>query len=113
MDRSAHVLYRKRKGAMEITVSRGIIGSEIKLLFAKLQRHRLTSPVTAVIFIKAGKKYRLGRLDQLDMARLRRLIEECLASYTKCGIQLVEAAGGRGAIYKPRVHSAKFKSKIR
>ena len=52
MDRSSHVIYRKRNGALEITVSRGVIQSEIDLLMNKLAMHRTSVPLSNVVLIK-------------------------------------------------------------
>ena len=59
---------------------------------------------------KKNKKYRLGLLTQLDLGKLIETIEDCLVKYTSCGIQLTEKTAGSGALYKSRVHGAKFKN---
>ena len=43
MDRSAHVTYRKRAGAFEITVRRGVISGELQQLLSKLSMHRMST----------------------------------------------------------------------
>ena len=43
MARTAHVSYRRRNGALEITVRRGITDSEMDTLIAKLGAHRLST----------------------------------------------------------------------
>ena len=95
---------------MEIAISRGCSRSEFKLLFAKLSRHRGTVPMTSIILIKGGKQYRLGSLEEQDFAKLKEMILNCLSQYKQCGIKLVEVKPGSGAMYKPGVHGARFKS---
>ena len=113
MDRSAHVLYRKRNGAFEITVRRGVINGELQQLLSKLSAHRGSISSSYVSIIKGKKKYRLGRLDQLDLRKLLQMIEECLASYSSVGLLITEQAAGGGALYKSRIHKARFKNKSR
>lgn len=111
MDRSAHVVYRQRKGAMEITVKRGAIARELDLLIAKLKAHMQSVPFTAVVFIRGGKKYRLGKLGDLGLAKLRGMILQALAAFSQCGVHLVEAKSRTGAMYRGSVHGPKFKSR--
>ena len=113
MDRSSHVLYRKRRGTFEITVSRGVVQSEIDLLMNKLAMHRSTVPMSSIILIKARKRFRLGSLDDLDFERLKELISQCLQKYKSCGLLIIDAKPGSGALHKPHVHKARFKSKSR
>jgi len=113
MDRSTHITYRKRQGRMEITISRGCDTSEFGLLFAKLARHRSSVPLTSVVLIKGGKKYRLGSLEEQDFEKLKEMIINCLSRYKQCGIMLVEVKPGSGAMYKPHMHNVRFKSDIR
>ena len=113
MDSSAHVIYRKRAGAFEITVRRGVIGSEIQQLLSKLSMHRLSMSGSYLVIIKGNKRYRLGRLSEFDLRELRDLIGDCVDSYGSCGLEVVEAAAGAGALYKPGVHNARFKSDAR
>ena len=113
MDRSTHVLYRNRQGTMEITVKRGVLGSEIDLLMSKLAMHRTSVPMSSVVFVKGRKRFRLGSLDSLDFAKLREMVAQCLNQYRTCGILLIETKPGTGAMYKPGVHKSRFKSNAR
>ena len=113
MDRSSHVLYRKRGGSFEITVSRGVIQSEVDLLINKLELHRASVPMSSVVLIKGKKRYRLGSLDDIDFERLKEMIGQCLQKYKSCGILIIDAKPGSGALNKPQVHKARFKSKGR
>ena len=113
MDRSSHVLYRKRQGTLEITVSRGVITSELDLLFSKLAMHRTSVPMSSVIIIKGNKKYRLGSLDDIDFGKLKEMVGNCLEKYSKCGLLIIDAKPGSGAMHKPHVHKARFKNNSR
>ena len=111
MDRSAHVTYRHRSGRMEITINRGCSQSELTLLFAKLNEHRMSVSHTTVVFTKGRKTYRLGPLDDQDFDQLRQKILECLHHYKQCGISLVEVKPGKGAMYRPSTHGTRFKNR--
>ena len=111
MDRSAHVTYRHRSGRMEITINRGCSQSELTLLFAKLNEHRMSVSHTTVVFTKGRRTYRLGPLDDQDFDQLRQKILECLHHYKQCGISLVEVKPGKGAMYRPSTHGTRFKNR--
>ena len=114
MDRSAGVTYRKRSGAFEITVKRSAVKSEIDQVLQKLSMHRMSTYGSMVILIKGTRRYRLGKLTDINLTHLRELIEECLQQYGNCGIEITETnRAGTGALYKPGVHKARFKSKAR
>ena len=113
MDRSRHVSYRKRSGVFEVTVRRGAINAELQQLLSKLSLHRASVHGSYVVIVKGRKKYRLGRLDQLDLRKLLSMIQDCLHEYGVCGVQITEHTAGAGALYKSRAHSAKFKNEIR
>ena len=55
MDSSAHIIYRKRAGAFEITVRRGVIGSELQQLLSKLSMHRMGMSGSYLVIIKGTK----------------------------------------------------------
>ena len=113
MDSSAHVMYRNRSGTMEITVRRNVTTSEIRVLFSKLSAHRMSASGSNVVLIKGGKRFRLGKLSEIDMHYLRKLIEECLAQYGSCGIEITEAQQGRGAMYDRKLHTKRFRASAR
>lgn len=114
MDRSASVTYRKRSGAFEITLKRGAIDSEIQQVLQKLSMHRMSTHGSMLILIKGTRRYRLGKLSEVNLKHLRELIEECLGQYGNCGLEITETnRAGTGALYKPNVHRARFKSKAR
>ena len=113
MDSSAHVIYRKRAGAMEITVKRGVVGAAVRQLMSRLSMHRLSAFGSHVVIIKGSKRYRLGPLAELDLKYLMELVDECLQQYGTCGLELTESRAGSGALYKAGVHGARFKSSAR
>ena len=113
MDRSAHVTYRKRAGAFEITVRRGAVKTEIQQLLSKLSMHRMSVHGSHVVLIKGSKRFRLGPLAEINLQYLNELVDECLRSYGTCGLEITETQAGRGALYKAGAHSARFKSNAR
>jgi hypothetical protein len=66
-----------------------------------------------VVFVKGRKKYRLGSLDSIKFDKLREMIAQCLKQYSTCGILLIEAKPGTGALHRPGVHGPRFKSNAR
>ena len=113
MDRSAHVMYRKRGGAFEITVRRGGINGELQQMLSKLSTHRMQTGGSRVVIIKGGRRYKLGLLTEIDLRYLIDLVSECVAQYGNCGLEITEEVAGRGPLYKKHVHSARFKSDSR
>ena len=85
MDSSAHTVYRKRSGAFEITFRRGAGVQEFNNLIAKLDMHRMSVAGSYLVFIKGRRRYRLGKLTDLDLDKLSELIEEALQQYGQCG----------------------------
>ena len=114
MDRSAHVMYRKRAGIFEITVRRGAVRGEFQTLLAKLEMHRMSTSGSLVTLIKGNKRFRLGKLTEINMRYLRELVENCLEQYGSCGLEITETdQAGEGALYKSSVHNKRFKAKAR
>ena len=113
MDRSAHVTYRKRAGAFEITARRGVTHSEMQQLLSKLSIHRMSIHGSHLVIIKGSKRYRLGPLAEINLKYLTELVRECIDQYGSCGLEITESRAGVGALYKPGAHSARFKSNAR
>ena len=113
MDRSAHVTYRKRAGVFEITIRRGVTNQELQILQSKLSMHRLSVQGSYLVQIKGTRHVNLGLLANVDLRKLRELIDECIRQYGICGLQITESAAGTGALYKPHVHGARFKNNAR
>ena len=108
LDRSAHVMYRRRHRTMEITVKRGVSEAEMDLLMSKLLAQQVSAPGCMVVMVKGGKRYPMGPVSAARIKTLRALIHECLDRYATCGIHLIE--GGRvGAISKKLANSTAFK----
>jgi len=113
MDRSAHVMYRNRRGVFEITVRRGVINEELDQLTSKLSLHRMHQSGSRITIIKGSNRYRLGLLSQMDLKHLVSLILECISQYGQCGIEIVEERSGSGPLYKGNMHHPRFKMKAR
>ena len=111
MDRSAHVTYRARRGIFEITVRKHYTEQEMQLLLHKLRSHSASTDAYVSI-IKGKSKYRLGKLRQYDLARLRLLVEECTEQYGSCGLE-ISGQPGTGTLFKPAVHGSRFKNQAR
>jgi hypothetical protein len=113
MDRSAHITYRKRAGAFEITIRRGANASELQQMVAKLSMHRMSVHGSHVVIIKGNKRFRLGPLGEINFKYLSELVDECVSQYGSCGLEITEMQAGMGSIYKGNAHGARFKSKVR
>jgi hypothetical protein len=113
MDRSAHVTYRKRAGAFEITIRRGVIASEMKQMLSKLSMHRMSVHGSHIVIIKGSKRFRLGPLGEINFKYLSDLVDECIQQYGSCGLEITERQAGRGSLYKGHTHGARFKSSAR
>jgi hypothetical protein len=113
MDSSAHVVYRKRAGAFEITVKRGAVAQEFQQLLTKLSMHRMSTSDSLVTIIKGSRRYRLGKLSEINLKYLQEMIEECVLQYGTCGLEITEPHAGTGALYGSGVHKARFKSNAR
>ena len=113
MDRSAHVTYRKRRGAFEITVRRGVVNAELQQMLSKLSKHRMHQGGSHVVIIKGGRRYKLGLLTEIDLRYLLDLISECVSTYGNCGLEITEEVAGSGPLYRGNLHKARFKSDSR
>ena len=112
LDRSAHVSYRRRGAALEITVQRGATEYELDTLFGKLGAHRLATIGSVIYIIKGGRKKKIGKLDRVDLDKLREKVEECLDKYSSAGL-LVQDTEHRGALHKSYLHGMRFKENLR
>ena len=67
-----------------------------------------------VTLIKGNKRFRLGKLTEINMRYLRELVDNCLEQYGSCGLEITETdQAGEGALYKSSVHNKRFKAKAR
>ena len=113
MDRSRHVVYRKRSGVFEITVRSGVIDAELNQLMSKLSTQRSLVGGSKVTIIKGSRRYRMGLLTELDLQYLLKLIAECVDQYGSCGLELTEARPGTGPLYRGNMHKPRFKARTR
>ena len=88
MDRSAHVVYRKRSGVFEITAKRGVLRQELQQMLSKLSMHRMSVGGSMVTIIKGRKRFRLGKLSEINLQYLRELVEDCVDQYGNCGLEI-------------------------
>ena len=111
MDRSAHVLYRRRGACIEITVHRGVVPFEMDTLIGKLGAHRLSTTKTA-LFFTAGRKKKLGLLDRIDLEKLRDKINKALDKRKQVGIAICDEQH-RGILHKAGGHEREMKESMR
>jgi len=112
MDRSAHVAYRRRRGAIEITISRGITNHELDTLIAKLGAHRLSTRSAFLYLIKGNSKKLVARLDKVNLEKFRDKIHDCLSKYSTIGL-LVQDTFQKGALHKGFSHGMEMKEQMR
>ena len=112
MAKTAHVSYRRRNGALEITVRRGITESEMDTLIAKLGAHRLSTGTSFLYIIKGGSKKLISRLSSIKLEKLREQIHECLDKYSSIGL-LVQDTYRKGALHKGYSHGMEMEEALR
>ena len=111
MDRSAHVLYRRRGHSIEITVLRGVTAYELDTLIGKLSAHRL-STTRSTLFFTDGRKKKLGSLDRIDMEKLRDKVQKALDKRRQIGIEISDQSH-RGIMHKAGGHKRAMKASMR
>ena len=111
MERSAHVLYRRRGPCIEITVSRGISSYELDTLIGKIGAHRLSTVKTVLFFID-GKKKKLGLLDHISLEKLRDKIQKSLDKRRQIGLELCDERQ-RGILHQADGHKRDMKEGMR
>ena len=108
MSRSAHVLIRKRRMQIEITVRRAATEKELNALHAKLSMHFRSSPSCIVFLVERGVRKSLGPLRNMNMLKLMELIRDRINSQRgTLGILLVDDQFG-GAMHNPKIHKGNF-----
>lgn len=112
MDRSAHVAYRHRGRAMEITIRRGITDHEMETLMGKLGAHRMATHGSFLYMIKGNSRKKIANLDRIDFTKLRIKIDECLNKYRVCGL-LIQDTQERGTLHKAYSHGMQMKENYR
>ena len=111
MDSSAHVSYRRRGLAMEITVRRGITDTEMDNLIGKLSAHRITSR-ESYLFLISGSRKKLGSIDRINMEKLREKIYDELDKRATIGL-LLQDVHSKGLLHTGYSHSMSFKENNR
>lgn len=111
MDRSAHVLYRRRGPTIEITVKRGVTSYELDTLTGKLAAHRLSTHDTHVFFVD-GRRRKIGKLIDVNLQALRSMITETLVKRTQVGIEITDERK-QGILHKPTGHTRRTKYNMR
>jgi hypothetical protein len=106
MNRSAHVAYRRRGHAIEITVRRGITDGEMETLIGKLSAHRMSTSKTDLYIITSSRK-KFGALSRIDMEKLRDKIYRELGKRPTIGL-LMQDVHGKGVLHKGYSHSMNF-----
>jgi hypothetical protein len=99
MDRSAHVSYRRRLGAIEITITRGITDHELDTLISKMGAHRLSTHGAFLYILKGNSKKLVARLDKVNLETFRNKIRDCLDKYPRMGL-LIQDTYEKGALHK-------------
>ena len=108
MDRSAHVSYRRRGNAIEITVQRGVTETEMQTLLGKLASHRMASARSEVFYISGSSK-KIGSLDRVDLQKLRDKIYKDLIKKRTIGIAIHDVYS-KGLLHKGFSHGMNFKN---
>ena len=111
MERSAHVLYRRRGHSIEITILRGVSSFEMDTLIGKIGAHRMSTVKTTLFFID-GKKRKLGTLDRVDLEKLRDKIYRTLDKRRQVGIEISDLRD-RGILHKSVGHKRTMKASMR
>ena len=106
MSRSAHVVIRKRNTQLEITIKRGATSSELNNLHAKLGAHARSKPHAILFFVTRGRK-KIGKLLEIDLSELMRMIDIELLRKKTIGLLLIDSVHG-GPMHKPHIHGGRF-----
>ena len=106
MDRSRHTSVRRRGNGIEITVHRGVSGTEIEKLIGRLAAHRLSVHTTYVYLVEGSKRRKLGKLSEIDLEKLKAKIYTLLTKRPNLGIHLIDEAD-TGAMHTPGLYKRK------
>ena len=106
MKRSAHTSVRRRNNTLEITVHRGVSGTEVEKLINLLTAHRLSTHTTWVYLVEGNRRKKLGRLADIDLDKLRAKIFSLLTKRPNIGVHLIDEAGS-GAMHAPGIYAPK------
>jgi len=112
LDRSAHVSYRRRGRAMEITIRQGVTEYEMATLIGKLSAHRMGTHGALLFLIKGRSKKKMGSLDRIDMNKLRDKLWDCTHKYRVTGL-LIQDTLEKGALHRAATHKMSMKENLR
>ena len=108
----AHVSYRRRGRALEITINRGVTDYELDTLFGKLGAHRVATHGAILYTVQNNSQKKVGNLDRINFTKLRKKIEDALDKYRVYGL-LVQDTKARGALHKGFSHGMVMKENYR
>ena len=111
MARSANVRYQVRNRAIHITVRRGIHPRELDVLVGKLAAHRMSVNNSRITLVVAGRKMRLGKLDNTDLEGLRQTVQRALTKNTSIGI-MIHDEKPNGALHKKHMPNRNYLSPL-
>ena len=103
VSRTAHVVFRLRGKAVEITIRRGVTSEEMDNLFGKLTAHRISVHHTMLFYVER-KSRKLGRMDRIDLDKLRAKVYKGLTKMHTVGIRLMDT-DRLGATHRGKTHS--------
>ena len=107
MDRSRYTSVRRRGNGIEITVHRGVSGTEVEKLIGRLAAHRLTVHTTYVYLVEGSKRKKLGKLSEIDLEKLKAKIFLLLTKRPNLGIHLIDEAD-TGGMHTPGLYKRKM-----
>ena len=105
--RSANVRYQVRNRAIHITVQRGVHPGELDVLIGKLAAHRMSVNHSRITLLVSGRKMRLGKLDNTDLAGLRETVQRALTKNTSIGI-MIHDEKPNGALHRNHLPDHKY-----
>jgi len=103
MHRSRHTSVRKRNGALEFTIRRGVTAAEVDSVIARLTSHRMSVHSTWVYLLDGPRRLKLGKLATIDLDKLRAKLFTILAKRPHVGLHIVDE-DEEGALHKHRAH---------
>ena len=106
MSKSRYTSVRKRDDALEITLRRGVTGSEIDNVIARLTSHRLAVHSTWVYLMVGSKSHKIGKLASIDFEKLRRKMYSLLTKHTAIGLHVIDE-GPLGPMHRHKAHRYK------
>ena len=103
MDRSRHTSVRKRNGALEFTIRRGVTAGEVDNIIARLTSHRMSVHSTWVYLLDGSKRLKLGKLAVIDLDKLRAKLFTILTKRPYVGLHIVDE-DEEGTLHRHSTH---------